>query len=206
MVVCLGALVEAVEHLLARLRRVDPLEDEGGDAAQRHRRDRAEGADADAGGAQQVGLGAVELAHAAIGADQLHRLDLGGDVAQLRAGAVGAGGDRPGDRLAVDVAEVLHRQAEPVQLLVEVGEHGARADLDQAGCGVGVDRAAERGEVDHRAVGQRRLGEGVAGADDADRSSRPRRRPRRRPPTRRGCAGGRPPPGCTADPPSSCAR
>ena len=95
-------------------------------------------------------------------------LDLGGDVAQPRPGAVGAGRDRAGDRLAVDVAEVLHRQPEPAQLLVEVGEHRARPDLDQAGGAVGVDHAAERVDVDHRALGQRRLGEGVAGAGDAD--------------------------------------
>ena len=142
----------------------------------------------------------------AVGGDQLHRLDLGGDVAQLRAGAVGAGRDRPGDRLAVDVAEVLHRQPEPVQLLVEVGEHRARPDPDQARGRVGVDHAAERGDVDHRAVGQRRLGEGVAGAGDAHLATGRRRRSRSPPPARRGRAAARPPPAGSAGPPSSCAR
>ena len=69
-------------------------------------------------------------------------LDLGRDVAQPGAGAVGPGRDRAGDRLAVDVAEVLHRQPEPGQLLVEVGEDGAAADLDQARAGVGVEHPA----------------------------------------------------------------
>ncbi len=169
-VVGLGALVEVVEHLLAWLWGIDAKQGEGGDAAQGDRRDRAEGADTHTSGAQEIGLGAVQLAHVAIGANQLHRLDLSGDVAQLRPGAVGAGGDRAGDRLAVDVAKVLHRQAEPVQLLVEIGEHGARPDFDQARGGVGVDHAVQRGEVDHRPVGQRRLGEGMAGPSHADRS------------------------------------
>ena len=107
-------------------RPVDPVQGEGGDAAQRHGRDRAQRADPDPRRAQQLRVGGgAQLADAAVGEDQLQPLDLGGDVAQPRAGAVGAGRDRPGDRLAVDVAEVLHRQPEPVQLLVEVGEHGA---------------------------------------------------------------------------------
>ena len=46
----------------------------------------------------------------------------------------------------VDVAEVLHRQPEPGQLLVQVGEHGAAADPDQARAAVGVEHAAQRVE------------------------------------------------------------
>jgi hypothetical protein len=148
---------------------VDAVEHEGRHAAQRHRRDRAEGADPDPRRPQQVGvIGGVEPAHAAVGEDQLQALDLGGDVAQFGAGAVGAGRDRAGDRLAIDVAEVLHRQPEPGQLLVEVGEDGAGADLDQARAGVGIPHPAQRLDPDQGAVAHRRLGEGVAGAGDAD--------------------------------------
>ena len=145
-VVGVGALLEGVEDLLARPRRVDPVEGEGGDAAQGHRRDRAERADPDPRRAQQLRVGGgAELAHAAVGEDQLEPPRPGRRCcAASGAGAVGAGRDRAGDRLAVDVAEVLHRQAEPVQLLVEVGEDGPRADLDQAGGGIGVDDAAQR--------------------------------------------------------------
>ena len=161
--------LEGVENLLARAGGVDAVQGEGRHAAQGHRRDRAEGANPDPGRAQQLGLAfRAQLAHRAVGENQLHRLYLRGDVAQLGPGAVGAGRDRAGDRLAIDVAEVLHRQTEPVQLLVELGKHRAAPDLDQAGSAVGVDHAAERAGVDHRAVGHRRLGERVAAAGDAD--------------------------------------
>ena len=56
-----------------------------------------------------------------------------------------------------------------VQRLVQLGEDRPAPHPDQAGAGVGVDHAAERRDVDHRAVGHRRLGEGVAAALDADR-------------------------------------
>ena len=76
-------------------------------------RDRAQRADAHPRRAQQLGIAlGGQLANRAVGEDQLHRHHLGGDVAQLGAGAVGAGRDRAGDGLAIDVAEVLHRQAE----------------------------------------------------------------------------------------------
>ena len=169
MVVGVGALLEGVEHLLARPRGVDPIEDEGGHAAQGHGRERSQGPDADPGRPQQIRIAVgAELTHAAVAEDQLDALDLGGDVAQLGAGAVGAGRDRAGDRLAVDVAEVLHRQPEPGQFLVEVGEHGPGADLDQARGGVGVEHALQGLDPDHRAAGHRRFGERVAGAGDAD--------------------------------------
>ncbi len=135
-VVGFGELVEAGDHLGQRPRRVDPVQGEGRDGAQRHRVDRAQRPDPDPGGEQLVPrAGAVQLPQLAVGGDQLDRLDLGGDVAQLRAGAMRAGRDRSGERLAVDVAEVLQRPPELVQALVEIGEPDPRLDLDQAGLG-----------------------------------------------------------------------
>ena len=55
-VVGLGELLEAVEHLLARARRVDPLQDEGGDAAEGDGADRAQRADPDPRRPQQLRL------------------------------------------------------------------------------------------------------------------------------------------------------
>ena len=57
---------------------------------------------------------------------------LGGEAAELRAGAVRAGRDRAGDGLHVDVAEVGHRQAEVPQRLVELVQPGAGEHGDQA--------------------------------------------------------------------------
>ncbi len=175
MLVRVGTLLEALEHFLARGGLVDPVQGEGGDATKGHRADRPQGADAHPGRAQQLGVVLRgQLANRAIGEDQLHRHNLGGDVAQLGAGAVGAGRDRAGDCLAIDVAEVLHREAKLVQPLVEVGKHRARAHLDQARRAIGLEHAAERPGVDHRAVGHRRLSEGVAAGDDADLALRRR--------------------------------
>jgi hypothetical protein len=171
-VVCLGPLGEGVEDLFARQRLRDDLQDEGRDAAERHRADRAKRADPDPRRAQLVGVGLAEFADLAVAGDQLDRDDLRGQVAELRAGAVSAGRDRPGHRLDSDVAEVLQRQPESVELVVEIGEHRPGADLDQPGGGIGVDDAAEGADVDHRPVGHRRLGEGMAGAGDADLPAR----------------------------------
>ncbi len=105
-------LLEALQRLLQRRGRVEPAQAEGGHAAQRHLGDHPERAEPHARGAQQLGLvllGAVQ--RGAVGEHERQRGDLRGDVAQPRAGAVRGGGDRPGDALHVDVAEVLQRQA-----------------------------------------------------------------------------------------------
>ncbi len=49
----------------------------------------------------------------AVAGDELHADDGRRQVAEAQPGAVGGRGDGPGDRLAVDVAEVGHRQAGP---------------------------------------------------------------------------------------------
>ena len=61
---------------------------------------------------EQLGvLVLVDGQQLAVRSDQRRARDLGGDAAEPRAGAVRAGGDGAGDGLAVDVAEVRHRQA-----------------------------------------------------------------------------------------------
>ena len=67
--------------------------------------------------------------------------DLGRDAAESRAGAVGAGRDRARDRLAVDVAEVLHREAV---------RREQRRDLVQAGAREETSRASARGRPRRR--------------------------------------------------------
>jgi hypothetical protein len=87
---------------------------EGGDAADRHRRDHAERAERDARRPQRVAL--VERALAAVGEHELHARQLAAEVREARTRAVRAGRERPGERLRVDVAEVGHRESARVQL------------------------------------------------------------------------------------------
>ena len=66
---------------------------------------------AHARGAPQVRVGlARALDHRPVRGHQLDRLDLAGDVAEALSRAVCRGRDRTGDRLHVDVAEVLERE------------------------------------------------------------------------------------------------
>jgi hypothetical protein len=67
--------------------------------------------------AQQVA--AVDLAHLAGGGDELHRHDPGAEVAQRRPGPVRASRQRAGQRLDIDGAEVLQREAERRQPLAQ---------------------------------------------------------------------------------------
>ena len=122
MVVGERQLLEALERLLQRSGGVDAAQAEGGHAAQRHLRDHAERAQPHARSAQQLGIllfGAVQ--RGAVGEHQRERRHLRGDVAQARAGAVRGGGDRTGDALHIDVAEVLERQTDARQ-----GAHSVR--------------------------------------------------------------------------------
>ncbi len=95
--------------------------------------------------------------------DHFERLDLGRDVLKALAGPVSAGRDGAGDRLAVDVAEVLERDSVRVEHSVEVVEHRARLDLEESRLPVEVELAGEPVEADHRPLGQGAVGERVAG-------------------------------------------
>ena len=84
---------------------------------------------------------------------------------------MGGGGDRPGERLDVDVTEVLHREPHLVEPAVELAEADPRLDLDEARGAVGVDDAGEAVEDEHDPVGERRLVERVPGARDLHRAA-----------------------------------
>ena len=106
-----GLLGEAVEHVVEHLDRLPGVQVERRHALQRHLGDDAERAEPDAGDAQQLGIAVLVEAHDVAGAgDELHPDDRRRQVAEAEPGAVGGRGDRAGDRLAVDVAEVGHRQ------------------------------------------------------------------------------------------------
>ena len=103
-----------------------------------------------------------------VGPDDLHRDHLGGEVAEARAGPVGSGRDRAGERLAVDVAEVLERHPVLVQAPVQVAEHDPRLDLDGPRHRVDVEQAVEQLDPEHGPVGQGRGRERVPRARDLD--------------------------------------
>src|ERR671925_1860221 len=102
----LDDLVEAGEQLVERPWLVYPVDREGGHAAERDRRDRAERPEADPGGAQLVAL--VDVERLAAARDHTETGDLRGQVAEAAAGSVRRRGDGAREGLRVDVALVLH--------------------------------------------------------------------------------------------------
>ena len=123
MVVAQRKLLEALEHVPQRRGRVDPMQREGGHAAQRHLRDHAQRAQPDACGAPQLLVAlARALEHRPIGEHQRQLVDLRGEVAQPRAGAMRGRRDRTGDALDVDVADVLERQPVLVEVAAELAD------------------------------------------------------------------------------------
>ena len=111
----------------------------------------------------------------AVAGDQPHADDVAGDAAEIAGRAVRRGRDGAGDRLAVDVAEVGHRQAAAVQLLVQAMELDAGLDGDLALDGVRLQDALVVVELHEAPVGQSDRREGVAAADDLHPLSRGRR-------------------------------
>jgi len=82
---------------------------------------------------------------------QLKTDHLGRDAAEAGAGAMGPGGDRTGDRLRVDVAEVRHRQAQGVERGVQFLDRGAGTDGDKRGVQVRGYHAGPPGQVERDA-------------------------------------------------------
>ena len=168
-----GERVEIGQYLVQRHRDIGPVQVEGRNRLQGHRADHAERADRNPRRAQQVGLVVPgQVMELAVRGDQVDRGHLGRQVRLGRAGAVGSGRDRPGDRLPVDVAEIGHRQPEAVELPVQSGQHGAAGDLDQTAREVGLDHPGKLRDVDHQVLAQRGGGERVAGTRHSDLAAR----------------------------------
>ncbi|MDO3385326.1 hypothetical protein QWI17_05670, partial [Gilvimarinus sp. SDUM040013] len=86
-----------------------------------------------------------------------------GQVAQGKACAVSTGGECPGNRLAVDVALVDHRQAGRPQGLAEGIDGGAGCGGDALSGVVDMAYAAHVGQRQVQAIGQRYRGERMPG-------------------------------------------
>jgi hypothetical protein len=167
--VALGQLVDARQSRLERLRRVQPVHDERRDGAKRHRVHDTQCAQAHAGGSKRVAIGARgRLDDAPIIQYQLDGLDLGRDVAEPGTRAMGRGRDRPGERLLVDVAQVLHREPQVPERRAQLAQRDPGLDPHQARLGIRVEHPVERLDPDHRAVGERCIGEGMTGAGRVD--------------------------------------
>jgi hypothetical protein len=76
------------------------------------------------------------------------------------------GRDRAGDRLAVDVAEVLEGQPPGRELVVQLPQRDAGLDGDGAGLDVDLEHPVEPPEPQEPSVGARDVGERVPGPDD----------------------------------------
>jgi hypothetical protein len=168
-VVGLDQLVDPRERLVERQRALLGPQQVGRLALDRHRGEHPEGTQAEPGRLEDLRLVVGGRGdHGTVGGDQLDRAHLRRQAAEPAAGAVGAGRDGPGDGLRVDVAEVGHRQAERVELGVQPAQGGAGVHRDETGGRVGVLDAGQRVGQQLRAVGGRRPGERVAGADRLD--------------------------------------
>ncbi|MNH17164.1 hypothetical protein D3C79_768240 [compost metagenome] len=141
--------VEAVGHLQGQLRH-DPQH------AQRY-----------SARLQQVGRTFIHHDDLAVGLNQLQANDRRSQVAQGQAGAVGARGQGAGDRLAVDVALVDHRQAGRPQRLAEGVDGGAGGCGDAFLLKVDVAHTAHVAQRQVQAVGQRHRGKRMPGTRHA---------------------------------------
>lgn len=100
-------VVEAVECVTQRGRRLVGAQPECGDAVERHARENAEGAHPEPRDLEQFGFvvgGALD--DRSVGEHRRHCTNLCCEAGETRSGSVGSGGNRSGDGLDVDVAEV----------------------------------------------------------------------------------------------------
>jgi hypothetical protein len=165
-VVAVDELVEAIECLVELHPAFGGMQQEHRYALQRHPGDDPQGAQADPAGGEQlrsgVGVGMDEFA---AGGDEVEAHHGSGQSRMAGPGAVGAGRQGAGERLAVDVAEVRHRQPVTMQQVVEVMDRDAALDRDESAVRVDRDRPVECRHVESHSVGDGDRCEGVAGPD-----------------------------------------
>ncbi len=173
MVVALDVVGQAGQHVPQRGRPFVRVQHERVHATQGHLGDHADRAHPDECGGEQVRVLLAGAAHDLTSAgDQLQFGDERGQAAVPLAGAVRAGGERAGDRLHVDVAEVGHGQTVPGEFGVERGEPSARLHPDQLRRSTERHQPRETGEIQSCAGSRRSGGERVAGADRLHRAAR----------------------------------
>ncbi len=131
-------VVEAVERLTQRGRRLVGTQPECGYAVERHTRENTESTDSEPGDLEQLGfLFGGALDDRSVGQHRRHRTNLSCETGESRPGAVCSGGDRSGDGLDVDVAEIGQRETECPQMLAQVMQRVPARTLTSAPVAVG---------------------------------------------------------------------
>ena len=157
-------LVEVGQRPVPAHRRLDRLQGEQRLDAQRHRGQDPESAEPEPGDLEDVRvLLGVRTEQVAVTGDQLQAGHLGAEGGLVTAGAVGPGGDRAGEGLLLDVAEVVQGQVEARESPVQLVQRGAGECGDCHRVVVHTDDAAQAVGAEQDPVGHGDVGEGVAG-------------------------------------------
>jgi len=160
---------DGVDDGVERFGPLERLQDERGHALDRDVDEDAEGAETEGDRRQELGLVLfVDAQQFAVSGDERRADDLGRDAPEARTGAVRTGRDRAGDRLPVDVAEVLHGQAVGREESGDAVQPGAREKTRPPALAVDRHEARQFRELEKRARGDRDAGEAVTGADGLD--------------------------------------
>ena len=163
-VVAQRQLLEALQRLRQRRRRIQAAQRERRYAAQRHLDDRPQRAQPHPRRAEHLGV-ALGRAHErrAVREHQRQLGHLRGDVAKARARSVCRRRDRSGDRLHVDVAEVLHRQPVCIEPPAQLADRDSRLHTHEP---------ARRIDVEYARQAVQRHDHAVAACDVAERVAR----------------------------------
>src|SRR5438132_3751855 len=162
------ALLEVLEHLLERCRRVHAAERERGHALKRRLHDHAQRTEAHTSRAEDLWLALGRaFEQRAVAEHERDRAQLRGDVLKARARAVRRRRDRAPERLHVDVAEILEREPVLEQPATELVDSDARLRAHPRGGHVHLEHGAEALEREHHPVGARDIAERVPAARHA---------------------------------------
>ena len=164
MVLCGNLIEERAECLVGGPGAFLGAQAEGVDALHRDLGEHAQRAEAEGDRAQVVVAGGDRADLTGAG-DQLGADDLGGDTAETQSGAVGSGGDGPGDGLPVDISQVCHRKSVRRKQSRDLVQVCAGVQGDLLACGVDPGQAAHVAQVEPDVVSGGDRGETVPGAD-----------------------------------------
>lgn len=140
-------------------------------ALERHVDEDAEGAQTERDGRQQVGLVlVVDGEQLSIRRDERGTHDLGRQSPVTETGAMGAGRERSGDGLTIDVAQVRHREAVRREQRRNAVQSRAGQQAHTPALAIDGDHAAQLAQIQQGSRRRRDPGEAVSGADRLQRA------------------------------------